>query len=417
MCTLQPINHVYVVLMRDMQNLQLYQGLPPSAVVPCAHCRHAALYPVQRQLSLVSRLSSVASLSTTPGVLPTPLSALDERDGVAASAPVRPQREGAAAAARPAARGVPAHPAVAQRLQPGRRDGGIPPPRCSPPRHLCQPEQRTGRGGSRGSGRAALAAAVRAARPALGTAGRPAGMARRSATAGGGSGRQLGAAGARWPYRSGPAGEDVGFWACVGCVVRRSRSSTAAAGVPPALRIDAAPHAPILQTELGWLLDDAVAAVAPQPGADWRPATWQQVERDLRTKGPLAGAGSQQVVVQLRETLEALGEWCRETVAEGASTGSQCRCSPTCLPVSVQTSGLACAQASRCPAGIRPFHPPIAEALWERRLRERVPLQYLTACAFWRDVVLSGGWCVHVCWQLVSEQQRLAVLPTLPRSL
>lgn len=29
--------------------------------------------------------------------------------------------------------------------------------------------------------------------------------------------------------------------------------------------------------------------------------------------------------------------------------------------------------------------------LWQRRLGQRIPLQYLTACAFWRDVVLSGA--------------------------
>ncbi|PRW58532.1 hemK methyltransferase family member 1 [Chlorella sorokiniana] len=90
-----------------------------------------------------------------------------------------------------------------------------------------------------------------------------------------------------------------------------------------------------LQTELSWLLDDALAALA-RPGADWRPATWQQVERDLRRGGPLADAACQ-YMVQLREPLEAL------------------------------------------------------EALWQRRLGQRIPLQYLTACAFWRDVVLSVG--------------------------
>lgn len=32
-----------------------------------------------------------------------------------------------------------------------------------------------------------------------------------------------------------------------------------------------------------------------------------------------------------------------------------------------------------------------AEALWTQRLQDRVPLQYLTSTAFWRDVVLSVG--------------------------
>lgn len=31
-----------------------------------------------------------------------------------------------------------------------------------------------------------------------------------------------------------------------------------------------------------------------------------------------------------------------------------------------------------------------AAAMWDQRLQQRVPLQYLTASAFWRDVVLSG---------------------------
>ncbi len=51
---------------------------------------------------------------------------------------------------------------------------------------------------------------------------------------------------------------------------------------------------------------------------------------------------------------------------------------------------------------------PPAEALWQRRLGQRIPLQYLTACAFWRDVVMSGGGsqirclCVRV-WQALQH--------------
>lgn len=62
----------------------------------------------------------------------------------------------------------------------------------------------------------------------------------------------------------------------------------------------------LFQTELSWLLDDALAALA-RPGHDWKPASWQQVERDLRRGGPLADAACQ-YMVQLREPLEALGE-------------------------------------------------------------------------------------------------------------
>lgn len=79
---------------------------------------------------------------------------------------------------------------------------------------------------------------------------------------------------------------------------------------PSALLLHSTPPLFSVQTELSWLLDDALAALA-RPGADWRPATWQQVERDLRRGGPLAEAACQ-YMVQLREPLEALGETCWE---------------------------------------------------------------------------------------------------------
>lgn len=61
-----------------------------------------------------------------------------------------------------------------------------------------------------------------------------------------------------------------------------------------------------LQTELGWLLDDALAAMA-RPGGDWRPTSWRQLERDLRLRPPLADAACH-YLVQLREPLESLCE-------------------------------------------------------------------------------------------------------------
>ncbi|KAL4430761.1 hypothetical protein ABPG75_006017 [Micractinium tetrahymenae] len=98
---------------------------------------------------------------------------------------------------------------------------------------------------------------------------------------------------------------------------------------------DDGPSVEDLQTELSWLLDDALAAMA-RPGGNWRPTSWRQLERDLRLRAPLREAACQ-YLVQLREPLEAL------------------------------------------------------EALWAQRLQQRVPLQYLTSSAFWRDMVLSVG--------------------------
>lgn len=104
------------------------------------------------------------------------------------------------------------------------------------------------------------------------------------------------------------------------------------------LREDAGPSEEDLQTELGWLLDDAVAAVAPA-GQPWQPTTWRQLERGLRLSAAEAvsaesGAGAQ---LRLREPLGELA------------------------------------------------------VMWGRRVGQRVPLQYLTAAAYWRDVVLSVG--------------------------
>lgn len=112
-----------------------------------------------------------------------------------------------------------------------------------------------------------------------------------------------------------------------------------------------------MQTELGWLLDDALAAMA-RPGGDWRPTSWRQLERDLRLRPPLAEAACQ-YLVQLREPLEALGEpwrqeqaWLRSTAASlhrqwgcfcavcsrssavhAAYAGDPCLCAKRALPV------------------------------------------------------------------------------------
>lgn len=43
-----------------------------------------------------------------------------------------------------------------------------------------------------------------------------------------------------------------------------------------------------------------------------------------------------------------------------------------------------------------------AEAVWEQRLQQRIPLQYLTATAFWRDIVLSGD--ILAAWPARRQQ-------------
>jgi hypothetical protein len=70
-------------------------------------------------------------------------------------------------------------------------------------------------------------------------------------------------------------------------------------------RLDEGPSAEDLETELGWLLDDSLAAWA-RPGQDWRPISWRQLERDLRQRAELLEAACQ-YLVQLREPLDGLG--------------------------------------------------------------------------------------------------------------
>ena len=104
---------------------------------------------------------------------------------------------------------------------------------------------------------------------------------------------------------------------------------------------DGGPSGADLQTELSWLLDDAVAGVSSGSGGSggdggWQNATWRALERDAAS-GPDSGGGDGRRLVRLREPLPAL------------------------------------------------------EALWRERLERRTPLQYLTSAAYWRDVVLSVG--------------------------
>eukprot|EP00887_Chlorella_sp_A99_P005641 scaffold1.g5641.t1 len=93
---------------------------------------------------------------------------------------------------------------------------------------------------------------------------------------------------------------------------------------------------PYVETELSWLLDDALASLARR-GEQWQQASWRSLERDLQHSGGRGLGSLEEYVVQLREPLEVLDE------------------------------------------------------LWAHRLERRVPLQYLCSAAFWRDMVLSVG--------------------------
>lgn len=125
-----------------------------------------------------------------------------------------------------------------------------------------------------------------------------------------------------------------------------------------------------LQTELGWLLDDALAALARPAGGkpDWRLTSWQQVERDLRPGGPLADAAGQ-CMVQLREPLETLGEsyngWGLLASGAGGAVASGCvrrwMCCDACPKPRVRTSSSAPCRFPACrgavAAAARPAHP------------------------------------------------------------
>lgn len=69
--------------------------------------------------------------------------------------------------------------------------------------------------------------------------------------------------------------------------------------------LDEGPSSEDLDTELGWLVDDSLAAWAPL-GGEWRPVSWRQLERDLRQLEELRDSVCQ-YRVQLREPLEGLG--------------------------------------------------------------------------------------------------------------
>lgn len=72
-----------------------------------------------------------------------------------------------------------------------------------------------------------------------------------------------------------------------------------------------APCVEDLKTELSWLLDDAVAGIrrTQQP---WEARAWRDIERQLSTKDIM---NASQVEVQLRESLDELGEVLLKTAA------------------------------------------------------------------------------------------------------
>ncbi|GAB4817952.1 hypothetical protein N2152v2_004998 [Parachlorella kessleri] len=98
-------------------------------------------------------------------------------------------------------------------------------------------------------------------------------------------------------------------------------------------REEGGPSQADLETELSWLLDDAVAGLITAVG-DARQVSWRWIERGLRSKEQ---EQQLQQEVQLRAPLQALDD------------------------------------------------------LWQQRLHLRAPLQYLTTSAHWRDLVLSVG--------------------------
>lgn len=166
--------------------------------------------------------------------------------------------------------------------------------------------------------------------------------------------QRVAAVGDSWVQQEpdGPTAADLEVgWGLLVCI-RRSREPAGKAGLmshacscmPAVLQAcNRRPRRRLLppQTELGWLMDDCVAGMA-RAGKDWGSASWQQVERDVRTQGPLSQAACQ-YMVQLREPLDALGEQAWLRVQHG-----------TLLPWSFRAHSCnAC-----CPNNVLPAKPP-----------------------------------------------------------
>ncbi|KAF6252514.1 S-adenosyl-L-methionine-dependent methyltransferase [Scenedesmus sp. NREL 46B-D3] len=99
---------------------------------------------------------------------------------------------------------------------------------------------------------------------------------------------------------------------------------------------DGGPGAGELQREVIWALDDAIAAWREQEQQQWQPCSWQQLDLELQAAGRRnRPTGGWQVL--LRAPLQQL------------------------------------------------------QRLWQLRLQDRVPFQYLIHTAHWRDLVLSVG--------------------------
>jgi len=114
---------------------------------------------------------------------------------------------------------------------------------------------------------------------------------------------------------------------------------------------DGGPGGALLQREVGWALEDAVAGYRETADAAWRPCSWQQLEQEARVADTRWRQQQQQQQQQQQTSGTATQSW------------------------QVQ------------------LRAPVAElrALWQRRLDHRVPFQYLIHAAHWREFVLSVG--------------------------
>ena len=179
-----------------------------------------------------------------------------------------------------------------------------------------------------------------------------------------------------------------------------------------------------VQRELDWLLDDAVAAERSAPGQPWVETTWRALELWLRaghsSRHQHGWAGQLLLRVPAEElqvrdqrgTLSRQRSWCLASRSSDRPFGLLPAQSPIAdqhvcgIPeayskriVATQLSAICRLAPLLCCAGLRHamYWSKIGAAtsslqdLWRRRIQDRVPLQYLTHSAHWRDVVLAVG--------------------------
>lgn len=159
------------------------------------------------------------------------------------------------------------------------------------------------------------------------------------------------------------------------------------------------PAAEHSQAELGWLFTDGVAAAARDPAQPpqrlgrtdlhllhRRELAYQDAERQLLLRLPLDELGVRHCQAGMRAQTQERG------TSEGHPLDSM-------HPSTPSSAGLVSLHQAICRAGMlaipvssaRPIPPPPlgAVGLWRQRVQERVPLQYLTRAAHWRDMVLA----------------------------